>query len=109
MTRLAGTPSFSGLFFSILLESFRFEDKDDCSYEIFSVLSSARACAGVKSFIILLSGEGLISFSVNNCTNFFGEKTLNEAFRGVFSFENTRKNLKLNLVLALFLKSKALY
>ena len=59
----------------MLLESFRFEDKDDYSYEIFSVLSSARACASVKSFIILLSGEGLISFSVINCTNFFGEKT----------------------------------
>ena len=75
VTRLAGSPSFPGLFFSILLESFRFEDKDDCPYEIFSVLSSARACASVKSFIILLSEEGLISFSVINCTNFFGEKT----------------------------------
>ena len=68
-------PPFRAFFFSILLESFRFEDKDDCPYEIFSVLSSARACASVKSFIILLSAEGLISFSVNNCTNFFGEKT----------------------------------
>ena len=28
----------------------------------------------VRSFIILLSGEGLISFSVNNRTNFFVEK-----------------------------------
>ena len=27
-----------------------------------------------KSFIILLTGEGLTSFSINNRTNFFGEK-----------------------------------
>ena len=28
----------------------------------------------VRSFIILLSGEGSASFSINNWTNFFGKK-----------------------------------
>ena len=63
--------------------------------------------------ILLVSGEGVTSFSVNNRTNFFGEKKkIKKAFRCFFSFfcffENTRKlNCKLNLVLVL--KSKALY
>ena len=30
--------------------------------------------SNVRRFIILLSVEGLTSFSINNCTNFFGEK-----------------------------------
>ena len=32
------------------------------------------AGTNVSCFIILLSGEGLTSFSINNRTNFFGEK-----------------------------------
>ena len=58
----------------------------------------------------LLSGEGLTSCSINNRTNFFGEKMENEVFGASF-FENTHKNFKLNLVLVLVLdiKSKALY
>ena len=71
--------------------------------------SGGNKLSNVKSFIILLSGEGLTSFSINNRTNFFGEKKLNEAFLFVF-FLRTRKNLKLNLVLTLVLvlKSEAL-
>ena len=83
----------------ISLESFRFWDEDDCEYDILS---------NVTSFIILTSGEGLNAFSINNRTNFFGEKKENEAFRGVF-FKNMHKNFKLNLLLVLVLKSKALY
>ena len=78
-----------------IVESFRFEDEDDYEYEIFSVLSSARAWAivilagnrgsrshstsglnenvvvagtsyqTVRSFIVLLSGEGLACYSIN--------------------------------------------
>ena len=39
--------------------------------------------SNVRIFIILLSEEGLISSSINNRTNFFTEKKLNEAFRGL--------------------------
>ena len=31
--------------------------------------------SNVRSFIILLSGEGLTSFSINKPTSFFGEKS----------------------------------
>ena len=55
----------------ILIESFRFWDEEDYEYEIFSILSTAQ---NARSFIILLSGEGLTSFSINNRTNLFGEK-----------------------------------
>ena len=51
--------------------------------------SSGNKLSSVKSFIILLSGEGLTSFSINNRANFFGEKKLNEAFLGVL-FENAQ-------------------
>ena len=40
--------------------------------------------SNVRRFIILLSGEGLTSFSIYNPTNFFGEKKYIEVFRGVF-------------------------
>ena len=58
---------------------------------------------------MLLSGEGLTSFSINNCANFFGEKSRMK-LSGVSFFENTPKNFKLNhvLVFVLVLKSKAL-
>ena len=36
--------------------------------------SGGNKLSNVKSFIILPSGEGLTSFSINNRTNFFGEK-----------------------------------
>ena len=54
----------------------------------------------------MLSGEGLTSFTNNNRTNFLGEKMENEVF-GVSFFENTGKNLKLNLVLVLVLVIKS--
>ena len=61
-----------------------------------------------RSFIIWLSGEGFISFSINNRTNFFGEKKVKWSVPGrQLLFENTRKNLA--FILVLVLKSKALY
>ena len=35
---------------------------------------AGKSISNVRSFIILLSGEGFASFSINNRTNFFGEK-----------------------------------
>ena len=60
--------------------------------------------------MILLSGEGLTSFSINNRTNVFGEKkkTSKVKVSGLSFLENTSTNFKLNLVLVLVLKSKAL-
>ena len=59
--------------------------------------------------MILLSGEGLTSFSINNRTNVFGEKKKSKMKVSGLSFlENTSTNFKLNLVLVLVLKSKAL-
>ena len=82
------------------LESFRFEDdywvRDflDTKYSVVRVREPTSfgrenvtaivilsRCGGnkesnVKSFIILLSVEGLASFSINNRTNFLGEKKL---------------------------------
>ena len=92
-------------------ELVKFWDKDDYKYEIFSILSIAHAWTSVilagkrgsrlhpstgflrecrsggnklSNVNILLSGEGLTSFSVNNRPNFSGEKKLKEAFLGVF-------------------------
>ena len=36
--------------------------------------SGGKKLTDVRSFIILRSGEGLTSFSINNRTSFFGEK-----------------------------------
>ena len=59
--------------------------------------------------MILLSGEGLTSFSINNRTNVFGEKKkCKMKVSGLSFLENTSTNFKLNLVLVLVLKSKAL-
>ena len=60
--------------------------------------------------MILLSGEGLTSFSINNRTNVFGEKKKTSKMKvsGLSFLENTSTNFKLNLVLVLVLKSKAL-
>ena len=59
--------------------------------------------------MIFLSGKGLSSFSINNRTNVFGEKKKSKMKVSGLSFlENTSKNFKLNLVLVLVLKSKAL-
>ena len=95
---------FSNTFGGGLLESFRFWDEDDYECEIFSILNSALSKTSVilagkrgsrrhsttsfsesrsggnklsnaRSFIILLLGEGLTSFSINNATNFVGEKS----------------------------------
>jgi len=62
----------------------------------------------------LRSGEGLITSSTkDNSVKFSGEKRYNEAFRGVFFFDNTRKNFKSNLVfvvtVVLVLESKGLF
>ena len=47
--------------------------------------------SNIRKFIILLSREGLTSFSINNPTSFFGEKKESEAFRGVFFWEHAQK------------------
>lgn len=68
--------------------------------------------SNVGSFIILGSEEtGLTSFSKNNSANYRCKKTYDEAFRGIYVFEDTRKNVKLNLVLVVvhILESKSLY
>ena len=50
------------------------------------------AGTNVSSFIILLSREGLTSFSINNRTNFFGEKKkLKRSFPGCFFLEHSQK------------------
>ena len=50
------------------------------------------AGTNVSSFIILLSGEGLTSFSINNRTNFFGEKKkVKKKLSGVFFLEHSQK------------------
>ena len=58
--------------------------------------------------MILPSGEGLTSFSINNRTKVFGEKKSKMKVSGLSFLENTSTNFKLNLVLVLVLKSKAL-
>ena len=59
--------------------------------------SDGNKLSSVKSFIILLSGEGLTSLNKNNCDNFSGEKRENETFRSVV-VENTR-NKNSNFIL----------
>ena len=89
-------------------------------YEIFSIVSSARASgrvilagkrgsrrqsttrgrsggnklSDVRSFIILLSEEGLTFFNNDNSANFSGEKKkYNEEFRGVYFLTIREKTL----------------
>ena len=65
----------------------------------------------VRSFIILLSGEVLTSFSMNDRTNcLVKKKKLKMNLSRVSSFLNKREHSHLNfvLVLVLVLKSKAL-
>ena len=57
----------------------------------------------VKSLIILRLREGLTSFNKNDRANFFGAKSKMKRLGGslsLFFFQNTQKNLKLYLVLA---------
>ena len=57
----------------------------------------------VKSLIILRSREGLTSCNKNDRANFFGAKSTMKRLGGslsLFFFQNTQKNLKLYLVLA---------
>ena len=57
----------------------------------------------VKSLIILRLREGLTSFNKNDRANFFGAKSSMKRLGGslsLFFFQNTQKNLKLYLVLA---------
>ena len=97
-----------------LRTTFAFEDYEN---EIFSLLSSARACDStlfwredviavvillrvlakmlsdirrLESFVILRSREGLTSFNKNNHVNFSGEKK--KKYRGLYVFDDTRKN-----------------
>ena len=58
--------------------------------------------------MILPSGKVLTFFSINNRTNVFGEKKSKMKVSGMSFLENTSKNFKLNPVLVLALKSKAL-
>ena len=55
--------------------------------------------------------EVFSSFNNHDNVNCSGEKKYNEEFRGVYFFDNTRKNFKSNLVLVvvLVLESKGLY
>ena len=48
--------------------------------------------SNVRIFIILLSGEGLTAFTINNRTNVFDEKSKMN-LSGVSFFESTRKTL----------------
>ena len=57
------------------------------------------SCQMLGDFISLRSGEGLTSFSKKNRAYFPGEKKVQWSFPGCWRFENTRKSLKLNLVL----------
>ena len=41
---------------------------------------AGKSISNVRRFIILLSGEGFTSISINNRTNFVDEKKSNEAF-----------------------------
>ena len=52
--------------------------------------SGVNKLSNIRSFIILLSGEGLTPFSINNRPSVFGEKK-NEAFQGVFLWEHSQK------------------
>ena len=98
---------------NLKVESFRFEGEHDWEYEIFLILSSARAWTSVIrqknviavvilqrvfssknvvvegtnvwSFIILLLGEGLTSFCINN-RPFLGEKCKMELSEVSFQF-----------------------
>ena len=71
------------------------------------MVSSSYQMKQVLSFCYM--GEGFTSFSINNRTNFFGEKKVKWSVpERQLLFENTRKNLILILVSSSNL-SKALY
>ena len=120
---------------SYVLKSFRFKDEDDYENEIFSILSGARALTNVilagkcdsrrysstsfsENVVVAKTSYqmfGILSFccreSINNRTNnnTFWWNKVKWSFPDCLVFENTRKNFKLNLVIYLVLKSKALY
>ena len=62
--------------------------------------------SNVRSFITLLSEKGL-TFSINISTNSLGEKSKIKLSGVSYFFENTRKNLEINVVLVLVIISKA--
>ena len=62
--------------------SFSENDQRECR-------SGGNKLSNVRSFIILRSGEGLTSFSINNRTDFFGEKSKMK-LSGVSFFLRTR-------------------
>ena len=71
--------------------------------------SGGNKLSNVRSFIILLSGEGLTSFIINNRTNFFGEKSTMKLSEVSVSLRTSAKTLsQLSLVLVLVLCSQAL-
>ena len=51
-----------------------------------NVIVAETSCQTIRSFIILLSGEGLTSFSINNHTNFLSEKSKVKLFGVLFFF-----------------------
>ena len=57
------------------------------------VVVAGGGLSNVRSFSILLSGEGSTSFNNDNSANFSGEKKYNEEFRGVYFFTIREKTL----------------
>ena len=62
--------------------------------------------SNVRSFITLLSEKGLTS-SINISTNSLGEKSKIKLSGVSYFFENTSKNLEINVELVLVIISKA--
>ena len=58
-----------------------------------NVASGGNKLSNVISFIILPSGEVLISINKDNSSNVSGAKKCNEAFRGVNFLEYTKKTV----------------
>ena len=57
------------------------------------IRSGGDKLSNIRSFIILQSGEGLISFNNDNSANFSGEKKCNEEFQGVYFLTIREKTL----------------
>ena len=58
--------------------------------KVSNVIVAETSYQTIRSFIILLSGEGLTSFSINNRTNFLVEKSKMKFFGVLFFFLRTR-------------------
>ena len=64
---------------------------------------AAETSLNVESFIILRLGEGITPFNKDNSANCSGESKVQRSFPGCLFFENTRENVKSNLVLVVVL------